>query len=56
VDQGTHIKPETVKLMEQKVGKTSKIWAQVKNSHPAILLSALVLAVSKNPGAGVKGC
>jgi hypothetical protein len=26
------IKPETVKLIEEKVGKPSKIWAQGKNS------------------------
>ena len=27
-----HIKPETVKLIEEKVGKASKIWAQGKIS------------------------
>ena len=26
-----HIKPETVKLIEEKVGKASKIWAQGEN-------------------------
>ena len=26
-----HIKPETLKLIEEKVGKASKIWAQGKN-------------------------
>jgi hypothetical protein len=27
-----HIKPETLKLIEEKVGKASKIWAQGENS------------------------
>jgi hypothetical protein len=26
-----HMKPETLKLIEEKVGKASKIWAQEKN-------------------------
>jgi hypothetical protein len=27
-----HIKPETAKLIDEKVGKTSKIWEQGENS------------------------
>ena len=27
-----HIKPETLKLIEEKVGKSLKVWAQGKNS------------------------
>jgi hypothetical protein len=32
VDQGTPNKNETLKLIEEKGGKASKIWAQGKNS------------------------
>jgi hypothetical protein len=31
VDEGTPIKPETLKLIAEKVGKAWKIWAQTEN-------------------------